>query len=97
MARLLYIRLREKQGFEFGVPDEFRNIKEVFVLDNFSDAQTVSYAIKFISESNTKVVIDAEPKASLGKLLYLFNALKETTNVSVEIIGKHKMLSFLNV
>ena len=95
MKKLLYIRLRENQGFEFGVPEEFREIKEVLDLDNFSDAQTVNYALKFISDSDSRIVIDAEPRAQLGKLLYLFNQLREMKPLDLEIRGEHKMLGFL--
>lgn len=96
MSRLLYVRLKEKQSFEFGIPVEHSGFKEVFDLDNFSDAHTVASAVKFISVTEeTTVVIDAKPLASFGKLLYLFNFMKEQNNISLEIIGEHKMLGFL--
>jgi len=96
VSRLLYIRLREDQGFEFGVPEEYKEIDDVFDLDNFSDAQTVNYAIKFISDSKSRVVIDAEPKAQIGKLLYLFNQLRELEEVDLEVRGEHRMLKMIS-
>lgn len=87
--------MRELQGFWFGVPQELREGYElVFDLDNFSDAQTVSYAIKFMEQSDLKVVIHAEPKAQIGKLMYLFNQIKEA-KPELEIIGNHRMLGYL--
>ena len=96
MKQLLYIRLRETTSFEFGVKEEIKErYSNVFDLDNFSDVQTVSYALKFFSQAVTKVMIDAEPKASFGKLLYLFNELRKVEDIDIEIIGEHKMLTFL--
>lgn len=87
--------MRELQGFWFGVPQELREGYDmVFDLDNFSDAHTVSYAIKFIEQSGLKVVIHAEPKAEIGKLMYLLNQIKET-KPELEIIGNHRMLRYL--
>lgn len=98
MPRLLYIRLREKPSFEFGVPMEYSSFSEIFDVDNFSDGQIVSYALEFISSADeVKVVIDAEPKASFGKLLHLFNSLKGRKNIALEIQGEHRMLGFLKV
>lgn len=95
MKKLLYISIREIQGFWFGVPLAHRDGYDlVFDLDNFSDAQTLNYALRFMEQSGLKVVIHAEPKAEIGKLMYLLNQIKET-KPELEIIGNHRMLRYL--
>lgn len=94
MSKLLYIRLRKEESFEFGVPVSYRGLyNEVLDLDNFSDAQTVNYALKFIEKEPQLIVLDAVPEASLGQLIHLVNRLKECSTSKVEFRGEHRFFN----
>ena len=100
MTSFLFIRLSEEQEFKYGIPSEFlkEEYNKTFDLDNFSDIQVVNSAIKFIEANDPKILFIAENQASIGKLMYLVNYIREKKKKEkVEFIGEHRMFNFLKM
>jgi hypothetical protein len=77
-----------------GVVANELNQAPYFVMDNLSDAVTLSYARQFIEKSKELIIICEEMKSdSLGSLLPILNQCVKRADTKLMCVGESKFLT----